>query len=850
MFRLRRRPVRPRRAPGAAGAAPGRRACAFAPLPIPFFGADAGDIPALQVLAGVLAVALLVALVCGWRAARGRKRAEAELQLAAADLARIEAANTVAPGSFWAWPANPGADVPTASLPGSGGKVLAGAIGAETTRLATFDDVLACFLGDGARRLEAAVDSLRNEGVHFTLTLAGVDGERVVEAEGARLAPTAGTLGFDVVWFRDATAEVGKVAAANRRAEALIGQIADYRNALDLAGLPVWVRGPGLDLVYCNQAYAAAVEEESPAAAVAAQAEIAGGPAGWGRELADQALETGEPATRASHVVAGGARKYMEVTELPIGGPDSSWWVLGVAVDRSQAEEARTDLKRHVMAHGEVLESLGTGIVIFGPDTRVQFANTAFARMWGADEDWLKTEPTHGELLEDLRARRVYPDQPDFQEFKRGVMELYTSPLIDPMEELLYLPDERVFRTVVNAHPLGGLLVTYEDVTDRLAMERSYNTLIAVQSETLDNLHEGVVVFGSDGRLRLSNPGYARIWNLDAQSLRGEPRLADIIDRVKDLFVYDGPWDGFREKILAGALDRTPRTGRFERTDGSVVDYAAVPLPDGAMMFSYIDVTDTVSVQRALAERNEALLAADRLKSEFITNVSYELRTPLNTIIGFTEILLNQYFGELNERQQDYAANILQSSQILLSLIDNILDLALIDAGRLELERGEIEICDMLNAVADLVRAQKQTAGIEVDCPADIGTVNGDERRLKQALANLVINAVTYSPPGGTVAIRAWRQGGAVDFEVSDQGPGIPEEDHDRVLNRFETGQGGAERGKGLGLGLALVKNFVEAHGGQLRLSSAPGEGTTVSFDVPAAPGAADVQPAGRDQAG
>ncbi|MDH3473322.1 MAG: PAS-domain containing protein, partial [Rhodospirillales bacterium] len=482
------------------------------------------------------------------------------------------------------------------------------------------------------------------------------------------------------------------------------------------------------------------------------------------------------------------------------------------------------------------------GIVIYGADTRLSFANTAFARLWGLDEEWLKTEPTHGEVLEDLRARRVYPEQPDFQAYKREVMELYTS-LIQPHEELLYLPDERVFRVVTNAHPLGGLLMTYEDVTDRLSLERSYNTLIAVQSETLANLHEGVVVFGADGRIRLFNPGYAEIWNLAEDSLRGEPRLADIIEMARDQFLYDGPWEEFRDRLLAGVTDRTPRTGRFDRTDGSVIDFAAVPLPDGAMMFSYLDVTDTVAVQRVLAERNEALLAADRLKSEFITNVSYELRTPLNSIIGFTEILSNQYFGALNDRQMEYAEYILQASRVLLSLIDNILDLALIDAGRLELERGEIKVKEMMDSVLTLTQSQKEGITVELKCPKNIGSLDGDERRLKQALYNLVLNAISHTSGEGKVTLAARRRKGVVEFSVSDTGSGIAEADLERILGRFETGSGGGASGEGLGLGLALVKSFVELHGGGVDIRSALGEGTTVTFDIPIA-GAAGEAPA------
>ena len=418
-----------------------------------------------------------------------------------------------------------------------------------------------------------------------------------------------------------------------------------------------------------------------------------------------------------------------------------------------------------------MLEKLGTAIVIFGPDTKLQFFNANFVNLWGLDEDWLRTEPTHGEILEELRAHRRLPEQVDFQAYKKERLELYTS-LIEPSEELMHLPDERVLRTVVNPHPFGGLLFTFEDVTDRLTLERSYNTLIAVQRESLNNLHEAVAVFGDDGRLKLHNPAYERIWHFTPETMEGEPRVTEIVEGAKDLFRYDGDWPSFKEKVISRTIDHTPRTGRFERTDGTVLDYASVPLPDGAILFSYLDVTDSINIERALRERNEALETADRLKSEFVANMSYELRTPLNTIIGFTEILANQYFGTLNERQVDYTRGILESSQQLLHLIDDILDLAMIQAGRLALELQPVDIKAMMTSLLGLFeeRAIKQGVALKLDCAKNIGEMVADGRRLKQALFNLISNSIRHTPEKGKITLSAKRDGENIILTVADTG--------------------------------------------------------------------------------
>jgi signal transduction histidine kinase len=287
--------------------------------------------------------------------------------------------------------------------------------------------------------------------------------------------------------------------------------------------------------------------------------------------------------------------------------------------------------------------------------------------------------------------------------------------------------------------------------------------------------------------------------------------------------------------MVARATEPQARSGRMVRSDDKELDWAQVPLPDGQSLFIYLDVTDSLRVERALRERAEALETADRLKSEFIANISYELRTPLNAIIGFAEILENEFFGALNSRQSEYARAIVESSQRLIGLINDILDLATIEAGYLELEQGETDVRALLGDLQTIAHERARSRGIDlvVDCAADAGTMVCDSRRLKQALFNLLSNAFNFTPDGGRVTLAAATEGDTVRLSVTDTGMGIPREEQAHIFHKFVRGH---PRRSGAGLGLSLVKSLVELHGGRVEMDSTPGKGTRVTCLLPREP--------------
>ncbi|WP_256794557.1 response regulator [Terrabacter sp. Ter38] len=236
-----------------------------------------------------------------------------------------------------------------------------------------------------------------------------------------------------------------------------------------------------------------------------------------------------------------------------------------------------------------------------------------------------------------------------------------------------------------------------------------------------------------------------------------------------------------------------------------------------------------------LEQQSVALAEASQHKSEFLASMSHELRTPLNAVIGFSEVLLERMFGDLNERQEDYLEDIHSAGRHLLALLGDILDLSKIEAGHMELDRTTFPIDDILVQALSLVRERAALHGIRLTLEAadGLGLVTADELRLKQVLLNLLSNAVKFTPDGGSIVVRAWRDGEELDVTVTDTGIGIAPADQERIFDSFQQGERSASSSEGTGLGLTLSRRIVELHGGRLWLTSAPGEGSTFGISVP-----------------
>ncbi len=783
---------------------------------------DISELLTPSVITGLTAVLLLgpLAIWALWRQHRYWRRAEREASQALYTRDAVQAALETAPEGYFAWFHQPIAeeDGETASLPefrseGYCSRRLAVLLDLFRGMDSGFDDVMEGFDTESQTRLQSAIDKMRGEGTGFEIDLDHTATGRRLQVRGIRALDAFGHTMADVVWMNDVTDGIAAVDTLTEEAVDLREERNLLRAALDGISYPVWLRDDDLSLIFCNSAYVKAVDAKDAADVVSRGREIAPRVAvREARALAAAARAAGETRHGPFHMVIDGSRRLMEVIESPVDGEGadptenakaplfsdgSGRMTAGTAYDVTRQEELETRLKREAAAHAEVLERLGTAIAIYGSDTRLIFFNTAFAELWDLSLDWLRERPTYAALLDMLRAERRLPEVADFPAYKDKELERFTS-LLEPTEDVLHLPGGGTLRRVVAPHPMGGLLTTYEDITDKLALERSYNTLIAVQRETIDNLQEAVAVFGDEGELRLANPAFAELWDIEPDVLEESPVMGEVIDAFQKHFDDLDVWSRHRTVMLS-ALDseiqRTAQQGRVVRADGSVLEFISVPLPDGGVLFCYNDVSAPERVAQALRGRAEALTATDKLRTEFLSNVAVELEGPVSSISALAKRLASIKPGQPAAVVKD----IIDASATLGTLIEDVRDLSRVETGQQTLHLDSFDIYDVVNRVSTMTREVVKRHGVtlEIACEKNIGWMVGDAARIKQTLYHLITGALKNIPEGERLTLLAERDSTAKG-------------DVTLAIRHAANGQTHA------GLGVYLAQRIAELHGGHL----------------------------------
>ncbi|GHU10865.1 two-component sensor histidine kinase [Alphaproteobacteria bacterium] len=692
-------------------------------------------------------------------------------------------------------------------------------------------EVLSLINREDANQLSTLFGQLKKNGVPFNIAVSALANDKIIEIRGSKIALNG--LETIILWGKDITEPFTEIQDLKNRTAAAEKTMEEFLEMLNVIPMPIWKRNSNLEITYCNKAYADALDSPSEKIIAKNTPLIPGNLFGQGHSLAENARKCNRMQVISQFTVIKGVRRKLSVHEVPTSRGNS----VGFATDITSEENLSSSLDRIVTANYEVLENLSTAIAIFSENTRLVFFNGAYQKLMKLEQSWLHSKPTYAEILDERRNNRQLPEHADFQAFKKSQLALFTS-ITTPSQELMHLPNGNTLRTLVAPYPLGGLIFIFEDVTNSLALQRKNNTLLAVHKETIDHLQEGIAVYGSDNRMKIVNNSTIKIWDIkdkETSDLKGI-HLSELLDIIKDSLDYGEDWKSFKENSISNLTDRIAKTGKLTKKDNSVILFSYIPLPDGAHMLSYTNITDSCIVEKAIMERSQALKAAQQLRYEFVYGISTELKEPLNALIGFAELLMHQYYGVLNDKQLEYCKYILDSSNQLYQMTNNLLEMVSVDIESSKLDMSTFSIHETINEVIATVEKRTKEKNINIiTCFEDISAkFTGDRKRIKQAIFNILINAIQFTPINGKIELRLVSDDNNMKIIIKDEAIGLHVNDDVEIFKKSHK-KATIKYVESNTASMPLVRSLIELHGGSLGVKADPNGNTCVICSLPIA---------------
>lgn len=617
------------------------------------------------------------------------------------------------------------------------------------------------------------------------------------------------------IWVRNMT-------SISKNMDVIKAQLSRYKSEndmfnkiLDELPIPVWFRDSDLKLCYCNDKYSHLLETGKARIIEKNLPLVSGTLFGQGHSLAENAKKTGLRQSVAQFAVISGERHKLETLEIP-----SKLGYIGYALDITELDNALKNIDKLIVAQGEVLESMSTGIAIFDQNMKLSFFNSSYKQMTKFDEIWLSAKPNYAEVLDKQRVSRQLPEVADFAAYKQDQLKMFSS-LISPTQDLIHLPNGNVLRRYIAPYQMGGLIFLYDDITDSLMLKRENNTITSVQKEVVNNLLEAVCILGSDNKIKSVNPKMLTLWNINKDCIG--MHISDFLDEHQDLISYYGKWDFFKSNIISNLTDRIMKTGRLTTKEGAVLFFSYTPLPDGSHMHSYIDITDTCNVSLAKYEKEQAIISSNNIKHSFVSEVSQEIKEPINLIIGFSELLKFQYFGDLNEKQKKYCECILESCNTLLEFVDNLSEINDITGS----QTLSIETFDAINAINSVIEVLKKKAAdrgirLKYEYHGDLyKIVSADKRIVKQVVSNLGNSFIANIKPQGIVNMHVDISQNELSITVSAEDSDKDQKSKLKMFQRMNFSQAAKFTvSEQIKVGLPVIKELVEKHNGSLDLVS------------------------------
>lgn len=663
----------------------------------------------------------------------------------------------------------------------------------------------------------------------MAITLPG--SSRSLALRGSLADPQVSPGGAALVWvfdFSESELELAQMRKETARAKsdfaALVGVIA-------AAPTPMWFRNPDMRLQLVNKAYVAAVGAQDMQSVLDQQIELVEPVEGVSAsEIARGASLSGDPVERVVSVTSvDGTRRRFRISDLPLGDEG----VAGYAVDIQEQEDQAREHRAYREAQRSMLDRLSVGVAQFDGQRRLTFANQPFRRLLGVRPGAGAIGTSFERLLSDARDEGRTPSVRDFPIWRKEHVAWFGEG--GTQEEDWPLSDGTHLAVVGQPMPDGGLALIVEDRTEQLSIAANRDTLLRTRTAMLDSLFEALAVFAPDGTLQLWNHSFPETWGLEAEALDKHPSVDALLPLIEPHLARPRQIRGVAEVIRSATLDRKQRAGRLQLADGRTIEFAGIPLPDGNGLLTTLDVTANEQAETALRDRAEALEQADKVKTRFLANMSYEFRTPLTSIGGFAELLEAEVAGPLSDGAKEYVSAILESVARLTDQVENVLDLSQSEAGLLPIARRELSLLAFVAGVARAREDAVEAKNITLDLRGKQSlVVHADPRQLGRAIGQLLDNAIAACAQDGRILVDLAKHEGGMRIVISDNGRGMDEGELARALDGMrQPSESDPDDTRRQGLGLPLAKQLIEAHGGRFEIQSEKGLGTSVSLWLP-----------------
>ena len=368
--------------------------------------------------------------------------------------------------------------------------------------------------------------------------------------------------------------------------------------------------------------------------------------------------------------------------------------IIITAEDKTKEDTQNQLLDKQNETNLQLMNRLNSPVAIFGQDQSLVFFNSAFESFSMLTYEYLNNKPTESEILDSMRQKEILPYQANFQEWKKKQLNIYET--LNDREQWWYLQDGRTLRLLSQPNPMGGVTHIFENHTERLALENEAKLLSEIQKQTIDSLSEGIVLFGIDGKIKLHNPKFTELWQIEDSLVGMHVRsFMKIIEKSEIL-------DEIYTNIVSSGVDRREHSNILNCENNKIIYYQSSILPDRSILYTFTDITDSKKIEEALIEKNSALAQADNIKTSFMNNISHELRAPLQNIIGFSELIEETHNNSVMDQQiSDYIKDIKKSGNELHHQINQILEITALESGNIESEYQKINGNEIIEIFQD-----------------------------------------------------------------------------------------------------------------------------------------------------